>query len=241
MNRLKKLFTCRALLLFASTLVLSQPAISQALKINTGFTPPVSDLLQEIMQLTFARAGLKIAFNVQPAERSIALVARGIDDGECCRIPAAIVKDYPDLVQVPETVYTARFSAFAKRPLPPISGFNSLKPYSVATVSGWKILVNNLNKVEPETLHIMDNASSMFQVLQLDRIDIATYGYLSGLDTLAELELTDIAAIEPPLASAPLYLFLNRKHAHLIPQLSQAIRGLKADGTLDKMIRSYER
>ena len=241
MYRFKNSFSCGSLLILASALFFNHAAISQPLKINTGFTPPVSELLQEIMQHTFDRAGLKMAFHAQPAERSIALVARGIDDGECCRIPAAIAKDYPDLLQVPELVFTARFSAFAKHPLPPISGFNSLKPYSVATVSGWKILVNNLNKVKPETLHIMDNASAMFQVLQLDRIDIATYGYLSGLDSLSELGLTDIAVIEPPLASAPLYLYLNRKHAELIPQLSQAIRELKADGTLDKIIRSYER
>lgn len=240
MYRLKKLFSTRALLLFVFS-ILSQPAISQPLKINTGFTPPVSKLLQEIMQHTFQRAGLKMVFSEQPAERSIALVARGIDDGECCRIPKAIAKDYPDLVQVPELVYTARFSAFAKRPLPEINGFDSLKPYSVATVSGWKILVNNLQKVKPETLHILDNASSMLQILQLDRIDIATYGYLSGLKTLAELNLEEITVIEPPLASAPLYLFLNKQHAHLVPQLTQAIRDLRADGTLDRIIRTYER
>ena len=159
------------------------------------------------MQQAFSRAGLEIIFTQQPAERSLALVARSIDDGECCRIPEAIAKDYPDLVQVPELIYTARFSAFAKHPLPKIDSFKSLKPFSVATVSGWKILVNNLKDVEPETLHILDNASSMFEVLELDRIDIATYGYSSGLDTLAELGIADITAIELPLASAPLYLF----------------------------------
>lgn len=50
----------------------------------------------------------------------------------------------------------------------------------------------------------------MFEVLELDRIDIAAYGYSSGLDTLAELGIADITAIELPLASAPLYLFFKK-------------------------------
>lgn len=230
-----------ALTVIPLLLCISHAAIAQPIKINTGFTPPVSYLLLDIMQATFNRAGLDMIFSEQPAERSIALVARGIDDAECCRIPKAISSDYPGLVQVPEVVYTARFSAFAKPPLPQIDGFEALKSYSVATVSGWKILVNNLQRIKPETLHIVDNAKSMFQVLDLDRIDVATYGYLSGKQTLAELGLKSIQVIEPPLASAPLYLFLHRKHAHLVPQLTQAIRSLKADGSLERILRSYDR
>ena len=228
------------LVVFLLLFTLGYPALAQPIKINTGFTPPVSHLLFDIMQAAFKRAGLPMVFSEQPAERSIALVARGIDDAECCRIPKAISRDYPGLVQVPEVVYTARFSAFAKQPLPAIDGFNALKEYSVATVSGWKILVNNLQRIKPETLHIVDNAESMFQVLELDRIDIATYGYLSGKHTLAKLGLKDIQVIVPPLASAPLYLFLHRKHAHLVPQLAQAIRSLKADGSIERIIQSYD-
>ena len=238
MLKYKRNFIC--LFSVVSALSFSLTVFSQPLNINTGFTPPVSDLLHQIMELTFSKAGIEMSFSQLPAERSIALVARGIDDAECCRIPKAIEKDYPDLVRVPEIVYIARFSAFAKKPLPDIKNFESLKPYSVATVSGWKILVNNLNKVNPEVLHIMESSQSMFQILQKGRIDIATYGYLGGLEVISSLGLNDISVIEPPLATAPLYLYLNEKHKHLVPRLVKAIKELKEEGKIEEIISRFE-
>lgn len=223
-----------------SALSFSPTIFSQPLNINTGFAHPVSDLLHQIMELTFSKAGIEMSFSQLPAERSIALVARGIDDAECCRIPKAIAKDYPDLVQVPEIIYLTKFSAFAKKPLPDIKNFESLKPYSVATVSGWKILVNNLNEVNPDVLHIMESSQSMFQILQKGRIDIATYGYLGGLEVISSLGLNDISVIEPPLATAPLYLYLNEKHKHLVPRLVKAIKELKEEGKIDEIISRFE-
>ncbi len=219
---------------------ISPVALCQPLNINTGFTAPVFNLLEDIIQLTFNRAGIDFRFRQQSGERSIALVARGIDDAECCRVPQAIVRDYPDLIQVPEVVYVARFSAFAKKPLPEIINFESLKPYSVATVSGWKILINNLQKVKPEVFHIMENEESMFKILQMERIDIATFGYLGGLEIISSLELNDIDVIDPPLATAPLYLYLNKKHEKLAPKIAKALKELKAEGKIDEIISSYE-
>lgn len=221
-------------------LSLNAAANGKAFNVNTGFTAPVYNLLEEIMQLTFARAGIDMRFRQQPGERSIALVARGIDDAECCRVPKAIAKDYPDLIQVPEVVYRIKFSAFAKKPLPEITNFESLKPFSVATVSGWKLLINNINKVNPDVFHILENEISMFQILKMGRIDIATFGYLGGLKAISTLELNDIDVIQPPLASAPLFLFLNKKHEDLAPRLAQALKSLKAEGKIEKIIRSYE-
>jgi len=227
------------LLLIIFNIFIIRPSQAETLNINTGWTPPISTLLNEIMTATFERAEIKMEFHLLPGERSISLVGKGVDDGDCCRVPKAIAKDYPDLLQVPEIVYLAKFSAFAKTPHPKIENFDSLKPFSVATVSGWKILVNNLKRIEPETLHIMDEPESMFKILQKDRLDIATYGYLSGLQTINDLGLTDISAISPPLAEVPLYLYMNKKNADHIPTLAQALKELKAEGVIDEIIKSF--
>ena len=213
---------------------------AQTLTVNTGFTPPVANLLQQIMQLTFERAGIDMRFTQLHAERSMSLVSHGIDDAECCRIPSAIAEDYPNLLRVPEMVYLSRFSAFSKKSIPEINGFDSLKPYTVATVAGWKILVINLEKNRPELLHIVDSADSMFQLLHLGRIDIATYGYLSGLEVINKLGFSEqMSVIDPPLVTAPLYLFLNPKHKALVPVLTKALRELKAEGKIQQIIAEF--
>ena len=226
--------------IFLISLLFNNMANAQPLNVNTGFTSPVSDLLEQIMLLTFRQAGLEINFTPHPAERSIALVALGIDDAECCRIPTAIQKDYPDLIQVPEVIYLAKFSAFAKKPVPRINSFEDLKPYTVASVAGWKILVNNISRIEPSVFHILDDTDSMFKVLQLERIDIATLDYLGGLEVISRLGLHDIAPIQPPLATAALYLYLNKHQAKLLPVLTSAIRELKKQGKIDQIISKFE-
>jgi len=239
MQDLKLRFKAQNWLLLIS-LLFHNMAYAEPINVNTGFTPPVSDLLRQIMLLTFRQAGLEINFTPHPAERSIALVALGIDDAECCRIPAAIEKDYPDLIQVPEVIYLAKFSAFAKKPLPRINSFEDLKPYTVASVAGWKILVNNISRVEPSVFHILDDTESMFKVLQLDRIDIATLDYLGGLEVISRLGLDDIEPIHPPLATAALYLYLNKHQAELLPRLTTAIRELKKQGKIEQIISRFE-
>jgi len=239
MQDLKLRFKAENWLLLIS-LLFHNMAYAEPINVNTGFTPPVSDLLRQIMLLTFRQAGLEINFTPHPAERSIALVALGIDDAECCRIPAAIQQDYPDLIQVPEVIYLAKFSAFAKKPLPRINSFEDLKPYTVASVAGWKILVNNISRVEPSVFHILDDTESMFKVLQLDRIDIATLDYLGGLEVISRLGLDDIEPIHPPLATAALYLYLNKHQAELLPRLTTAIRELKKQGKIEQIISRFE-
>lgn len=231
-------FTISALFLIV-VFCSSSYSASNTIKINTGWSPPVSTVLGEIMQAVFDRAEISLSFNQLPGERSIAFVAQGVDDGDCCRIPKAIAKDYPELVRVPEVVYEAKFSAFAKLPHPKIESFESLKPYSVGTIAGWKVLVNNLKRIQPEILHVMDDPAAMFNILAKDRIDIATFGYLSGLQIIINQGLSQVSAIEPPLVTAPLYLYLNEKHAHLVPQLDKAIKELKSEGKIDRIVQKF--
>jgi len=227
--------------LFLLLLPLQSPVLNaqNLMHINTGWTAPVSLLLERITQAMFKRANIDLEFSELPGERSIYLAASGISDGDCCRIPRAIEKDYPELLQVPEVVYVARFSAFSKQPQLKNITFEALKPYNIATIAGWKILVINLKRIKPETLHVMNDAQAMFKVLEKNRIDVATYGYLSGLKIIKELGLTDISAIDPPLASLPLYLYLNKKHKLIIPELTNALKALKEEGEIERIIKEF--
>lgn len=218
---------------------LAFPAQSRLFTVNTGWTEPVSSILNDIIVATFERAKLEVEFHLMPAERSLVQVKLGIDDGDCCRVPSAMKKDYADLLQVPEAVYVAKFSVFSKTPHPKIDNFDALKPYSVATVAGWKILVINLNRVQPETLHIMNEPIAMFKILAQDRIDMAAYGYVGGIKVINDLGLKNISAIEPPLAQLPLYLYLHKKNKEIIPLLTKALRELKAEGVIDQILQKY--
>lgn len=214
-------------------------AASAPFKVNTGFTPPVSTIFELVLQEAFGRLGRQLDFQEVSAERSLILVNDGIDDAECCRIPDVVRKEYRNLIAVPESVFEVRFSAFVTNPEVQVQNWEDLKPYSVGTVTGWKILVNNIGLIQPREYFELDNAEAMFRMLDMGRLDVATLGYLSGRRSLRQLQLQDIVhAVEPPLATRKLYLMLHKKHVALVPRLNEILVELKADGTMDRIVNS---
>lgn len=213
-------------------------AAPQPLSVNTGFTPPVSTIFEQVLREAFGRIAMRVDFQEVSAERSLILVNDGVDDAECCRIPQVVLGEYPNLIAVPESVFEVRFSAFTTHPDVRIDHWEDLRPYSVGTVTGWKILVNNIQRVAPREYYVLDDPLAMFRMLDKGRIEIATLGYLSGLKVIRELGLEDmVLPLEPPLATRELYLMLNKRHAALAPRLAGALAEMKADGTMDAIVR----
>ncbi len=227
-------FTTRVLTLLL--IFVSGAALARPLTINTGCTPPVSTLFGEIMRELGRRIDREIVFQALSAERSLVLVNTGTDDGECCRIPGMVLGEYRNLIRVPESVFRVQFVAFSKNPKLNIRHWSDLRPYSVATVTGWKILVNNISRVQPKEFTTLNTPEAMFRMLELDRIDIGALGRLSGLEVIRRLDLNDIHVLNPPLAEHDLYLLLHRRHVRMLPKIARALRDMKTDGTLNRLV-----
>jgi len=216
---------------------LSTPCSAETvLHISTGFTSPVSNFYHSVLAEADKRMNnVSIEFEILPAERSLALANRGINDGECCRIPAVIASEYKNLQPVDISFYKAKFSAFSKIQDKKINSFNDLSPYSVGSVKGWKIAVIKVKEAKPREVHIVTTPDQLFQMIQQDRIDYGVVGYLSGLQSILNLQATNIHAVEPPLIEKPLYLVLHKKHSSLIPLFNKTLNEMNTDGSIEKI------
>ncbi len=245
MNRIFFLFILTSLFstIFAETIDIPAEKNKLIVNINTGFHPPISDILDKLSEEAFNQIGMKTKFQLLPAERSVKLVAQGIDDAECCRIVKIMEQYYPELIPVNESLYDVTFSAFVKDPTIKIAHWNDLQPYNVGVVKGYKITVVKAKEVNPEKLIILDNANSMMNMLDLGRIDIAILGFEDGLDIIQKLGIKGIKVQEPPLLQKPLHIMLNNKHKHLSKPLEISIKQMKKEGTLkdltDKILNQY--
>ena len=206
------------------------------LYITTGFTPPVTIFYQRVLKEADRRMPeISIVFEELPAERSLVLADQGVNDGECCRIPAIIIKQYKNLQSVDESFFKARFSAFSKKNAAPIHSFEELKPYSVGSVKGWKLVVNKITAVQAAETHIVTTPEQMFQMIEQNRLHYGVLGYLSGLKSISQLKLDNLHAIEPPLIEKDLYLMLHKKHKQYIPVFNKVFKEMKTDGTIDRI------
>lgn len=167
------------------------------------------------------------------SERSIQQANDGTDDGDGPRI-AGLTQKYPNLIQVPEKIIDVEFSAFSKNTAFEPNGWESLKPYRVGIVIGWKILEDNI--VGTKQLEKVNSVETLFKFLDSNRIDIAVIGKLDGLAAIKSQELKDIRVFQPPLAVREMFLYLNKKHKDIVPQIASALKSVKDDGTYHKIV-----
>ena len=223
--------------LFPCSILASEPD----LVLSTWAKPPLSKVdhtgyLDKIIIEAFRRIDLEIDILQKPVQRSISDANNGKGDGEYIRI-SGLSRIYPNLIEVPEKVFDFEFVVFTKNHDVIINGWDSLKPYDVGIVIGWKILEENIRNVRNRV--DVPTPESLFKMLALGRIDIAVYSRYLGSEIVKNLGLKNIFVKNSPLAVKPMYLYLHRKHQGIIPDLAKNLSDMKKDGTFSKIKNEY--
>jgi polar amino acid transport system substrate-binding protein len=71
----------------------------------------------------------------------------------------------------------------------------------------------------------------------LGRSDIVLANRVTGIAALREQQLNDVVVLSPPLASFPVYHYVFKGHEDLVPKLTEVLRQMEKDGTLEKIQR----
>ncbi len=212
-------------------------AAEKVLILDSSVIEPLSNnrqtgFVDSILRKALNRIGYNLKSVKLPAERALINANTGIDDGDLLRI-AGLQKIYPNLIQVPEKVMDMEFVIFTRHASFPVSGWKSLKPWSVAIITGWKILEQNIT--ETAALTKVKNADLLFKLLLKNRTDIIIYSRWLGLAYIKRHHLKNIRMLEPPLDKRSMYVYLNKKHQHLIPKLAASLRKMKQDGSYQRI------
>lgn len=208
----------------------------KTLSLNTFAGPPLSNERQTgfydlIIREGFKRIGIKINISHLPAERSLKNANSGIDDGDFVRI-SGLSRIYPNLLQVPEKITDFEFVVFTKNKTVAVKNWQSLYPYNVAIVRGWKILEENLASA---VLFRVKNQNLLFNMLNKSRTDFVVYSKFEGLWIIKKKKYQEIRALSPPLAVREMFLYLHKKHKNLVHPLSETFKQMKRDGSFDEI------
>ena len=202
------------------------------LTIGTTHSPPLSlpdqsGMLDRMLKEAFLRVGVQVEFVTLPSERSLVLAETGKIDGDNNRV-AGLTSRYPHLIQVPESNMTYEFMAFATKPGLTIKNWADLAPLKVSYITGWKILEDNVKATDVTKVA---TSEQLFSFLKKGRTEVVLFDRFGGSHHLKELGIKEGYAVEPPLAKRDMYLYLNAKHADLVPALARTLRAMKADGS----------
>lgn len=211
-------------------------ADSDTITVSTNNTPLDRKALQALSQEAFRRIGRNFKLISLPSERSLHSANLGEVDGEGLRV-AGLSRQFPNLVQIPERYLGVSFVAFAKDTSIKVDhGWASLMPHRVAFITGWKMFEANASGAR--VVNTVDNPEQIFQMLAAGRVDLALYTRADGIALLRSMGLKSIAPLSPSLKEVDMYLYLNKKHDALVPQLTKALREMKSDGTYIRIMSS---
>ncbi len=199
-------------------------------------TPDRKGFLDQLISAVFRDLGLEAQVIIYPTatERAMLNANEGVDDGLAMRI-AGLEKQYPNLIRVPEDVIVNDFVAYTTGQRFTTDSWDSLKPYVVTYIIGWKVFEQNVPKGKEITL--VRDVDQLFGLLQSRRADIALYERWQGLVKAREMGFK-VQVLEPPLVRTKMYMYLHKKHAALVPRVAQALARMKQDGRYQRIFDS---
>jgi polar amino acid transport system substrate-binding protein len=237
----------RVFVALLASLAASLAMAQQQLVLNSSFSSPITSVTHNgVLDLFYAelgkRAGINFTIQIMPAERGLLNANSGVDDGDVSRV-FGIDSQYTGLVRVPESVMHYQMSVFSKHSHFTVSGPESLREYDVGILTGWKILERSITA--SRSVVKLENPEQLFSMLDKGRIDVAVVEKLMGFYFIKTMALHGIDVMQPPFVEGEWYLYLNKKHAALVPALTAAIKSMKDDGTHQRIfadaLRAYAR
>jgi polar amino acid transport system substrate-binding protein len=134
---------------------------------------------------------------------------------------------------VPEKVMDFDIVGYAVRPDVQAHSWSELQPYSVAYITGWKAVEQNLKAARDVT-----TARDMTQLVDLlanGRADVVVVSRYQGVQRQARAIGVTARRLDPPLSRVPFFTHLHRRHQDLVAPLAAALVELKSDGTWQRM------
>lgn len=195
---------------------------------------PAAVISELVLREAYRRLGRTLVVHQLPGERSLVYANEGKMDGELYR-KLGLDRDYPNLVIVPVPLLTFELVIFSRGTSFVVNGWDSLRPYTMGFVRGNKIAQENTKGMKVEQVSTMLQA---FEKLMVGRTDLVLGHRASGMAVVRSQKLEGITVLEPPLASFPVYHYVNKKHEALVPELTRVLKQMQADRTIERIQRS---
>ncbi|NOX09677.1 MAG: transporter substrate-binding domain-containing protein [Gammaproteobacteria bacterium] len=189
--------------------------------------------LDIVLTEAFHRIGFRLNTVHLPPERGLLSANEGIVDGEVNRI-IGLDNIYKNLRRVPEKVRDSEFCALSKNPAI-VNTPDELNKQVVGHIKGWKIYEKMM--VGSKRVITAHSPEQLFRLLKINRIDVALYDCVEGLDIAKRFNINELYILEPEFDQTELFLYLNKRYVGLVSKLSKALRDIKEEGLYDNLYR----
>lgn len=220
-----------ALGVFFTGAVHAQTALSLISSFDEPVTTPDGD---GVLDLVYKELGRRLNITItvdrlKASERVLLNANSGVDDGIVGGVPG-LEKIYPKLIRIPVPIYHYEMVVLSSGVDFKVAGKESIIPYDIGIVRGWKILEKIA--VGAHSVTSVDEIEDLLGMLEKKRIEIALFEKSQALFIIKKMGLKEIKILQPNLLEGDWYLYLNNKHKDLIPKITAELLKMYKDGTI---------
>lgn len=217
-------------------LFLLLPARAEELQLSVMSRSATHTDLWKAAEVAFQRAGVTAVVREVSPERSAVLANEGTTDGDVGRT-SGLEKSFPNLIKVPEPIYQYAPTAFAYQRFDVAGGWESLRPHTICIRRGLR--QTDLHTKEFARQILADEAA-MLRMLAAGGCEIAIMEHNNALARAAMTAEPPLLRLMPPMEIMPLYIYLHKSHAALVPKVAAALKQMRADGSMHKLLGEGE-
>lgn len=223
------------LAVLAALLFQSPAHSSEQFKISQIADDTASIQYFPILREAYRRLGIEIVAVPLPAERAVRVADSGLTDGETVRIEG-IEALYPNLVRVPEPVVSVKVKAFTTGKVFPVTGWESLRPYSICCMHGVKLYEQGTQGMSQVCTLGLEHT---IRLLREGMCDVAVLTPQAWI-LMDALNAGPFRELEPPIATYDLYHYVHRRHVELVPLLVEELRKMKREGVIEAILEPHQ-
>ncbi|WP_419784072.1 substrate-binding periplasmic protein [Maridesulfovibrio sp.] len=231
MHRLASVL-CLVILFFSSAASASNKLVF------SGMDAAVVNSSAQVLKYAYSQMGIEIATRYYPIERALHSANAGLVDGEIVKI-GGLEKQFPNLIQIPVPIFHTELVAISKNPDIKISGWESLAPYRLGLVRGVRIIQKGLKKGGCKNFVTSIDPDHIVKMLEADRIDIGIISRLGAMKALKHSQSNTIKILEPTIEVTPMYHYLNKEHADIVPKLISTLSQMNKSGQIAKINQHF--
>lgn len=179
-----------------------------------------------LMQALYAPLSIQPQIIILPSQRGLSYVNSGVYDAEAGRVDDVVTK-YPNLIKVPEPLTNVSMAIFCIQ-----ERHCTLNPQQdLVTIRG-SLIVSQYCQQRGFTCHPVSNEVSAFQALQKGHTQTLLADDLFTLGGICQSGLKQLYMRRLQHNSYNIFHYVHQQHQQLVPQLNQAIQGMKKSGTI---------
>lgn len=227
LKTMKTLFVFGVWLVCCSVSAFAQTTLKVGVSKETKpYEPLIAAIYQEI--------GLVAEFVVLPAERSLRSVDSGAVDADIGRVVGA-ARAYPNAMETHESVLDLQLLAVVRSDFAATTlSVADLRKYRIGYLHGFKMaegVVQSLGMTASQT----NSMESLLQMLLRERFDVALVTAVTPLSKYPEFA-DHLTTLAQPLLTTRVVHVMNKKWADYIPMFDAAVRRMKADGRIARLL-----